>query len=144
MHYHDGTISKGLSLITSLTDHKANIVLWSMVEMGVGIIAGSVPSLRRLLLGCLGDKYERSRESNDRNAPRSKHHTRTTGGTPIKLGSLGARGHKDTVGGGSAFGDWTELTDSESQKNIITTNDEIIVKHEPWNQQQQRSSSEHS
>lgn len=35
--------------LTSQTDNCAHIVLWSIIESGIGIIAGSLPSLRRVL-----------------------------------------------------------------------------------------------
>lgn len=87
-----------------------------MVEIGIGIIAGSAPSLRRLFLSCLGDQYESSRESKDRDGPRSQYQTRARGTLSIKLGNIGVRGHnKITFDGPSDMVDWTELTDSDGK-----------------------------
>lgn len=35
----------------NLVAHVANIVLWSNIESAIGLVAGSIPSLRRLIMG---------------------------------------------------------------------------------------------
>lgn len=40
---------------TDLLLHLANIILWSTIECGIGLIAGSLPMMRRLVKRWLGD-----------------------------------------------------------------------------------------
>lgn len=101
---------------TATTDglyHKANIVIWSMVEMGIGIIAGSMPALSKLLFRCLAISSQ----------PRQvqPHHS-------LKRYHLMPRVRQSTRGShnlGSvmtdqdvALGSWTELPDADSQKHV--------------------------
>ncbi|KAI0023809.1 hypothetical protein F4780DRAFT_24345 [Xylariomycetidae sp. FL0641] len=109
-----------------------NIVLWSQIECGIGIIAGSLPSLRRLLKGLVGSSKDAS--YGDSAGP----NLNTIGGgnrsgkmsRSVKMSSLSRQGGNTTTC--EAIDEnghtWMELDDdSESQKRIITRTHEVSV-----------------
>ncbi|KAK7706855.1 hypothetical protein SLS57_009526 [Botryosphaeria dothidea] len=93
----------------------ANIAVWSIIESGTGLIAGSLPALRPLL------RYipyfaERSRGSDDKSGPSGRHTYRRS----HKLDTLrihNENGGLTTCEAGKR--NWEELSDAESQKYIL-------------------------
>ncbi|TDZ24413.1 hypothetical protein Cob_v003424 [Colletotrichum orbiculare MAFF 240422] len=113
----------------------ANIVLWSIFECGIGIIAGSLPSLRRLLKFWLdksskGSSYQNNNHSRPNKLNGGSRYKDQSG--EVQLNNLDGRGltvsncqrgHQDT---------WVQLDDDDnSQKNIIMRTQEISVSVEP-------------
>lgn len=110
-------------------DNVANIVLWSIVECGVGILAGSLPSLRTLLKSWLdkssskGDSYQ--------NTPGS-YALGTTGRKPdsVKMGYTMPKGRGTTTLVSASRrnqGSWIELEDDNSQKHMIHRTMQVSV-----------------
>lgn len=119
----------GTPLTPRPSDNVANIVFWSMVECGVGIIAGSLPSLRTILKSWI-DKS--SRGDSYRNTPGSyalegtgKKKTQNS----AKMGYLMPKGRGNTthVTASRGEGTWMELDDDSSQKQIITRTVQVSV-----------------
>lgn len=118
--------------MNSCIDNVANIVVWSIVECGIGIISGSLPSLRSLLKAWLEKSSNGGSYGNDtyplgQSGPRG----RGTNGGSIKMGYLSSRG-----GGYSTKvsapprtdGTWVELSDDTgSEKRMITRTVEVTV-----------------
>ncbi|KAK8070297.1 hypothetical protein PG994_006913 [Apiospora phragmitis] len=144
-----------LGAYTASVDHYykiANIIIWSEIECGVGIIAGSLPSLRGFIKTVLDKSSTGSsnchRNNNNNNNPNdNSHHFVTIGGTGgdrqvpagssnIKLGNLGCRAENNTTceagtaRPGSEGGDLESNEDSESQKRMITRTHEYSVRVE--------------
>ncbi|KAF7534513.1 hypothetical protein G7054_g6185 [Neopestalotiopsis clavispora] len=134
-----------LSAYTAPTDayyQIANIVIWSEIECGVGIIAGSLPALRRFVKSIL-DKSSKGGSYDPRSG--SGMGTQTIGGgkgrshtgkmsRSVKMSNLSRNGNNTVIEAGSKGGknhnngNWIELEDdSESQKHIITQTNEISV-----------------
>ncbi|KAI5925338.1 hypothetical protein F4810DRAFT_660044 [Camillea tinctor] len=93
------------------------IVLWTMVECGLGIIAGSLPSLRPLLrrIGFTSSKsYARNGDSSEPGAARSIH-----------LNQM--RGQSTATCQGGADDAWERLDDNSSQK-FIMKNTQVDIK----------------
>ncbi|TDZ61802.1 hypothetical protein CTRI78_v004085 [Colletotrichum trifolii] len=109
----------------------ANIVLWSIFECGIGIIAGSLPSLRRLLKFWLDKSSKGSSYHSGPNKLNGGSRYRDQSGG-VQLNNLDGRGltvsncqrgHQDT---------WVQLDDDDnSQKNIIMRTQEVSVSVEP-------------
>ena len=103
-----------------MTDGVGFVILWSSVESGVGIIAGSLPSLRKMFghyFASTNDSYQR--ESNARAG--AQH---TIGGTPfsatrtqLQLASLGSDGKNTTFVSKGNRG-WQPLDDESSTRGI--------------------------
>ncbi|KAL0932269.1 cation-transporting atpase 4 [Colletotrichum truncatum] len=117
--------SKPEDYLYAVADNMAKIVIWSIFECGIGIIAGSLPSLRRLLRSWI-DKSSYGSHSND-----ISNYLNTGSACPgtndMQLDSLGRRGntfsncqtgHRDT---------WDQLDDDNSQRNIIIKTQEVSV-----------------
>ncbi|KAK6821291.1 hypothetical protein PG990_013314 [Apiospora arundinis] len=120
--------------LDNLPYHVGNIVLWSNVESAIGLVAGSLPSLRRLILAKV--KKSSSAESNNMyhnggaNTPVG---LVTFGGTPLTGGGGvgGGRskkgtfrnptdmGHSVATVHASGDGDWRRLRDSSSDKESM-------------------------
>lgn len=119
-----------------MTDNVANIVLWSIVECGVGIIAGSMPSLRSLLKSWI-DKS--TQDSNYKNNPsgygpgKSSNLSNTKKmktSDSVKMGYMTPknRGNTTLVSAARAEGNWMELDDDkDSQSNIIHQTFDVTV-----------------
>lgn len=98
------------------------MVLFSNIEIGIGLFASSLPSVRRVY---------RSTMKQDHSLPESSksqsHQLSTFGGSGLYAkGSSARRGHNDTVigadgskGQGYRPGDWERLTDEGSDKGIL-------------------------
>lgn len=98
----------------SILDHIAYVILWTVVECGLGLIAGSLPMLRKLLRSIVGSsnrpKYYRD-------------------GDETQLVTIGrARNRKGPAQGISAYsvhvraeGDSDILGDDESTQRIVET-----------------------
>lgn len=108
----------------------AHIMLWSNIECGIGIIAGSLPSLKALLNFWLGRTTDRDNSYGHQGASSG---LQTIGGSGAPR--RGATGHKSanqtTCEADTVNGEWIQLQDSESQKHIITTTHDITVQYEP-------------
>ncbi|KAK8044028.1 hypothetical protein PG993_004052 [Apiospora rasikravindrae] len=132
-----------LGAYTAPVDHYykvANIVIWSEVECGVGIIAGSLPSLRGLIKSIIdrsnngGSSYNNQHNPDNENG--NSHHFVTIGGTGAtaprrrrRITHTRAGSNQSTAGKDYA---WVELDseDSESQKRMITRSHEYSVQVE--------------
>ncbi|KAK7943847.1 uncharacterized protein PG986_012960 [Apiospora aurea] len=105
-----------LGAYTAPVDHYykvANIIIWSEIECGVGIIAGSLPSLRGFIKSIIDRSTNRGSSYNNQHSPdddenSNSHHFVTIGGTGgdrataaaasnIKLGSLGCTAKNSTT-----------------------------------------------
>lgn len=65
--------------LTPVSDNVGNIILWTVVECGLGIIAGSMPMLRKLVKGLSKDESTGKSGTNDLNLVtigriKGKHH----------------------------------------------------------------------
>lgn len=65
--------------LTLFSDNVGNIILWTVVECGLGIIAGSMPMLRKLVKGLSKDESTGKSGTNDLNLVtigrvKGKHH----------------------------------------------------------------------
>ncbi|KAM0336969.1 hypothetical protein ACHAPQ_003555 [Fusarium lateritium] len=106
----------------------ANIVLWSLVESGIGIIAGSLPSLRKLV--------SRRWHFNPSTGSSPTHITPYTGTNRAVIttntATVGRRTHED-----EGVGDWEQLDDSASTKKIYVKVDlEMQTLERPQTQSQ--------
>ncbi|KAK7990589.1 hypothetical protein PG990_014869 [Apiospora arundinis] len=99
-----------------------NIVIWSIVECGVGIIAGSLPSLRPLLkkIPMFGSKRSYAYRSGSNDTPNQ-----------IKMNNLGHAGGRSlaTCHGGEDESKWERLDDNSSQQYIIMKNTQVDVEY---------------
>ncbi|KAK8085839.1 hypothetical protein PG997_007110, partial [Apiospora hydei] len=109
-------LTRPLSIITVLTnqtDKIANIIIWSEIECGVGIIAGSLPSLRGFIKSIIDRSTSKGSSYNNQHNPDddengNSHHFVTIGGTGgdrataaaasnVKLGGLGCTAENSTT-----------------------------------------------
>ncbi|KAK1676961.1 hypothetical protein BDP55DRAFT_631041 [Colletotrichum godetiae] len=108
----------------------ANIVLWLILECGIGIIAGSLPSFRRLLNSWLDKSSKVSYNntgSNDLNAISGGQ----AGGTGVRIHNLSGRGMTVSNCQSGPHDNWVQLDDdSESQKHIIMKTQEMTLQYE--------------
>ncbi|KAK9424291.1 hypothetical protein SUNI508_13744 [Seiridium unicorne] len=101
----------------------ANIALWSIVESGIGIVAGSLATLRPLL------KYIPFMQ-NTSNSDASKSNKTKQRGQSYKLDSLGRSGNgvlQATCRGGRNESD--DMSESASQKGILEDSKIRVTKH---------------
>ncbi|KAK6209416.1 hypothetical protein LQW54_006269 [Pestalotiopsis sp. IQ-011] len=147
-----------LSAYTAPTDiyyQIANIVIWSEIECGVGIIAGLLPALRRFLKSILdkssrGGSYDPHSGSQFGTATigggKGRSHTGGKTSRSVKMSNLSRTNGNNTViragGSNNANGNWIELgNDSESQKHIITQTNEVSVSIEEGGSDSERMGS---
>lgn len=135
-------------LCSIYTDKAAHIVVWSVVECGIGIIAGSLPPLRPLCrrFGIGFGTTRRLKLSDEAQNPAKRDasdagpygHTATINDKPIRLGTLkrADRGKSltTTCQGGGQHSTWDHRTiddvDIATQKLIIVKNTQIDVEYE--------------
>ncbi|KAF6819676.1 cation-transporting atpase 4 [Colletotrichum plurivorum] len=104
----------------------ANIVLWSIFECGIGIIAGSLPSLRRLLKFWLDKSSKGSYNNTGSNNlnPGSGYQ----GSNGVSLNNLSGRGMTVSNCQTAQRDIWVQLDDDDnSQKHIVMKTQEISV-----------------
>ncbi|KAK8043383.1 hypothetical protein PG993_005813 [Apiospora rasikravindrae] len=116
--------------LDNLPYHVGNIVLWSNVESAIGLVAGSLPSLRRLILAKVkkssaGESASNGYHHNSANTPVG---LVTFGGTPL-TGAGGRKkstfrnptdlGHTVATVHAQGDGDWRRLRDSSSDKESL-------------------------
>lgn len=101
------------------------IGLWSVVEEGIGIVAGSIPALRPLLsLRILGGSTQRSNGGSASTAVAL--HTNEAGRLPAKsieaveLGTVRSSGKNTTTEG------WSDDGDGDSQKHILVRTQVVV------------------
>ncbi|KAH8657821.1 hypothetical protein BX600DRAFT_439007 [Xylariales sp. PMI_506] len=104
-----------------------NVVLWTMIECGLGITAGSLPTLRPLLR-----RFGAS--SNDKSYGDTSNHPKSNGRS---IGLSAIRGHT-TVTSQNNPDHWERIDDSSSQKFIIKKNTQIDVE---WQSQKNEGAS---
>ncbi|KAJ0336118.1 hypothetical protein COL922a_008349 [Colletotrichum nupharicola] len=115
----------------------ANIVLWSIFECGIGIIAGSLPSLRRLLKFWL-DKSSRGSYNNTGSNPLHGD-SGYQGSTGVKLNNLSGRAMTVSNCQTGNRDNWVQLDDDDnSQKHIIMKTQEVSVRIEMDNHKRHR------
>ncbi|KAJ4390106.1 hypothetical protein N0V93_007579 [Gnomoniopsis smithogilvyi] len=111
------------NILTNYYYNVANIVLWSIVECGVGILAGSLPSLRSLLKSWIDKSSKGSSYQNTRSAYGFSGTTglKKTKNESVKMGYITPKGRGNTtlVSASHGEGTWMELEDDNSQKHII-------------------------
>ncbi|KAK7937328.1 uncharacterized protein PG986_014196 [Apiospora aurea] len=99
-----------------------NIVIWSIVECGVGIIAGSLPSLRPLLkkIPMFRSKMSYAFRSGSNDTPKQ-----------IKLQNLGHAGGRSLAAcrAGENESKWERIDDNSSQQHIIMKNVQVDVEY---------------
>ncbi|CAJ0542945.1 Ff.00g003320.m01.CDS01 [Fusarium sp. VM40] len=105
-----------------------NIVLWSLVESGIGIIAGSLPSLRKLV--------SRRWHFNPSAGSSPTHNTPYTGTNRVVItANTTTAGRRTREDGG--VGEWEQLDDSASTKKIYVKVDlEMQTLERPQTQSQ--------
>ncbi|KAK7962882.1 uncharacterized protein PG986_003707 [Apiospora aurea] len=100
--------------LDNLPYHVGNIVLWSNVESAIGLVAGSLPSLRRLILAKVKKSSSQEAASNGHNNGAS---------TPVGLKSAFRNpadlGNTVTTVHAQGDGDWRRLRDSSSDKESL-------------------------
>ncbi|KAJ3530115.1 hypothetical protein NM208_g9472 [Fusarium decemcellulare] len=105
--------------------HTCNIAMWSMVEMGIGIIAGSLPALRRLLKNWV-DFGTSHAQSSGRATPYAGSHSRAVTST-IGTASRTQRFQRSRItpssSRGCEEGNWERLDDDSSKRRIYVTVD---------------------
>lgn len=115
----------------------ANIAIWSIIESGTGLIAGSLPALRPLLkyVPFLGG--ESGAGSSDRTKSAGVKASASGGGITFRRSRHTSRHKLDVLnpnpGGGlttceAGKRNWEELSDAESQKYILKES-EVAVTH---------------
>ncbi|KAF5521998.1 hypothetical protein CGCA056_v007427 [Colletotrichum aenigma] len=115
----------------------ANIVLWSIFECGIGIIAGSLPSLRRLLKFWL-DKSSKGSYNNTGSNPLHGD-SGYQGSNGVKLNNLSGRAMTVTNCQTGNRDNWVQLDDDDnSQKHIIMKTQEVSVRIEMDNHKRHR------
>ena len=99
------------------------MVLFSNIEMGIGLFASSLPAVRRFYRSTI--KQSHSLSSEDKSNSHQLPTISGTGGRYVK-GSAARRGHNESIvraggskGEGYSPGDWERLTDEGSDKGII-------------------------
>ncbi|KAI8294084.1 hypothetical protein K4K57_006426 [Colletotrichum sp. SAR 10_99] len=115
----------------------ANIVLWSIFECGIGIIAGSLPSLRRLLKFWL-DKSSKGSYNNTGSNPLHGD-SGYQGSNGVKLNNLSGRAMTVSNCQTGNRDNWVQLDDDDnSQKHIIMKTQEVSVRIEMDNHKRHR------
>lgn len=133
----DGSIPKVVLTNNLLTDNIANIVLWSIFECGIGIIAGSLPSLRRLLKFWL-DKFSKGSYNNTGSNPLHGG-SGYQGSNGVKLNNLSGRAMTVSNCQTGNRDNWVQLDDDDnSQKHIIMKTQEVSVRIEMDNHKRHR------
>ncbi|KAI3539021.1 hypothetical protein CSPX01_09148 [Colletotrichum filicis] len=108
----------------------ANIVLWSILECGIGIIAGSLPSLRRLLKFWL-DKSSKGSYNNTGSNGLNAISGMQAGSNGVRMNNLSGRGLTVSNCQSGPHDTWVQLDDdSDSQKHIIMRTQEVTVQYE--------------
>ncbi|KAK1470169.1 hypothetical protein CCUS01_06554 [Colletotrichum cuscutae] len=108
----------------------ANIVLWSILECGIGIIAGSLPSLRRLLKFWL-DKSSKGSYNNTGSNGLNAISGMQAGSNGVRINNLSGRGSTVSNCQSGPHDTWVQLDDdSDSQKHIIMRTQEVTVQYE--------------
>ncbi|KAJ3534690.1 hypothetical protein NM208_g7436 [Fusarium decemcellulare] len=102
-----------------------NIALWSIFETGIGIVAGSLPSLRRLLKNWVNFDSSNGQSSGPHMTPYAGSNAI---GVTSKIGTTGRfRGSRMATatasGGEDGNGNWTRLDDDSSKRRIYVTVD---------------------
>ncbi|KAH9238261.1 hypothetical protein K456DRAFT_1826856 [Colletotrichum gloeosporioides 23] len=124
-------------IINLLADNIANIVLWSIFECGIGIIAGSLPSLRRLLKFWL-DKSSKGSYNNTGSNPLHGD-SGYQGSNGVKLNNLSGRAMTVSNCQTGNRDNWVQLDDDDnSQKHIIMKTQEVSVRIEMDNHKRHR------
>ncbi|KAK8015969.1 hypothetical protein PG991_008857 [Apiospora marii] len=99
-----------------------NIVIWSIVECGVGIIAGSLPSLRPLLKGIsiFGSKKSYAYRSGSNDTPNQ-----------VKMQNLANPGTRPVTvyHGDRPDSRWERIDDNSSQQHIIMKDVQVDVEY---------------
>lgn len=117
-------ISRGilLHILTQrlYTDEFGIMCIWTMLECGLGIIAGSLPSLRPLL------KKLGFTSSNKSYGVKRTGESTAGGSRGIPLSQL-RTGHSSAAAQ-TKGGEWERIDDHSSQRNIIMKNTEIDIK----------------
>ncbi|KAK7985729.1 hypothetical protein PG996_005034 [Apiospora saccharicola] len=114
----------------NLPYHVGNIVLWSNVESAIGLVAGSLPSLRRLIAAKVKKSHSQEGASNGfNNGSSTPVGLVTFGGTPLTGGANGRKkstfrnptdlGHTVATVHAQGDGDWRRLRDSSSDKESM-------------------------
>lgn len=102
-------------------DNVGNITLWSVFESGTGIIAGSLPSLRRPLKNWVN--FDSSGGHSSSNVTPYAGALRSTVTSKAGASSTG-RGHKSIVSHvKTSDRDWEQLDDASSSRKIYVTVD---------------------
>ncbi|KAG5660146.1 hypothetical protein KAF25_003668 [Fusarium avenaceum] len=119
---------KYYTIQTNYIYNVTNIVLWSLIESGIGIIAGSLPSLRKLV--------SRRWHFNPSAGSSPAHITPYSGPNRVVItantAAAGRRTREDEVAG-----EWGQLDDSASTKNIYVKVDlEMRTLERPQTQSQ--------
>ncbi|KAJ0343536.1 hypothetical protein KNSL1_010213 [Colletotrichum chrysophilum] len=115
----------------------ANIVIWSIFECGIGIIAGSLPSLRGLLKFWL-DKSSKGSYNNTGSTPLHGD-SGYQGSNGVKLNNLSGRAMTVSNCQTGNRDNWVQLNDDDnSQKHIIMKTQEVSVQIEMDNQKRHR------
>ncbi|EEU35870.1 uncharacterized protein NECHADRAFT_34927 [Fusarium vanettenii 77-13-4] len=96
-----------------------NIALWSVFESGTGIIAGSLPSLRRLLKNWVN--FDSSHGHSSSNVTPFTGAGKST--VTSKVGVSTGRRHKSIIPNVKSDRDWEQLDDASSSRKIIVTVD---------------------
>ncbi|KUI70464.1 hypothetical protein VM1G_06004 [Cytospora mali] len=118
---------------TNYLYNTSNIVIWSIIECGIGIVCGSLPSLRSLLKSWLGDKSSNGDSYGKSTGPlgQSGGGGRGHPGGSIKMGYLASRngGYSTKISAPPRTqGEWVELDDDTgSEKRMITRTVEVTV-----------------
>ncbi|KAL6352269.1 hypothetical protein LRP88_14475 [Fusarium phalaenopsidis] len=96
-----------------------NIALWSVFESGTGIIAGSLPSLRRLLKNWVN--FDSSHGHSSSNVTPFTGAGKST--VTSKVGVSTGRRHKGIIPNVKSDRDWEQLDDASSSRKIYVTVD---------------------
>lgn len=117
--------------LSQYLDHVGNIVLWSNVETAIGLIAGSIPSLRLLIVRNIQpSKYGNSSGPNSGQKSRDRGLVTIGGSAPMSNnGTRKGRSFKNPTDTGVSVtnvyahgeGDWERLSDSSSQRQLKDT-----------------------
>lgn len=107
-------------LTSPLVDHIANVPLWSNIETAVGLIAGSLPALRQLVV---------SRRRDATTAGDNTHGFHQGSGAVVTIGgsrALKSKNRKDLKSNFAAIteadqGDWTRLEEGDNSSDKEST-----------------------
>ncbi|KAF5563628.1 integral membrane protein PTH11 [Fusarium phyllophilum] len=104
--------------LTQITDRVCNVALWCLFETGIGIVAGCLPPLRKLLYRWV--KFDSSHGHSSGATPYGKG---STLGVTTKVGTTSRKPRIPTTGGISTGGEWERLDDDSSKRRIHVTVD---------------------